>query len=220
MSVTWRWKSAVSLLSVLVAGILTVATARADDDPWASGSDWMYLRAGYAHSGAAGAGNGGAGYGLGFRHFLKPSRVSDWRVLGIKPLGFLPWTLFKSWSVGAFVEYDVVGRFGTASEIDVPAAIELTRHIRWKSSARPYVTLGVGPFFRKMYNTGSDFSRVRTSGFVATGFDAPVAPHQLLGFDVRTARVMSENKPVNPVFGPGQQESTHWSMKLMYAITY
>jgi hypothetical protein len=186
-------------LPLLAVGVLAAAAARADDNPWAPGANWMYLRAGY---------------------FLKPSKVSDWKVLGIEPLGFLPWTLFKSWSVGGFVEYDVMGRFGTASDIEMPAAIELTRHMRWKSAAKPYLTFGVGPFFRKLYHTGSDFSRVRTSGFIASGFDAPVGSHQMLGFDVRMARVMSENKPVNPVFGAGQQEASHWSMKLAYAIAY
>ena len=140
MSVTSRWKAA-SLWSLLTAGVLAAATARADDNPWAVGSNWMVLRAGYAHSGADGAGEGGGGY-------------------------------------------------------------------------------GVGPFFRKLYNTGDDFSRVRTSGFIATGFDAPVASHQMLGFDIRMARVMSENKPENPVFGAGQLEASHWSMKLTYAIAY
>src|SRR5262245_44692701 len=151
---------------------------------------------------------------------LTPSRVSDWHVLGVRPLGFLNWTLLKDFSIGGFVEYDVLSRFGTASEIEVPAAVELTRHIMWKSTAKPYLGIGIGPFYRKLYNTGSDFSVVRTSGFLTTGVDAPIASNQLLGFDIRLARVMSENNPVNPVFGGGQNEATHWSMKLTYAIDY
>ena len=208
------------LLAVLACGALAASAARADDNPWDVGSNWMFVRAGFARSAADGAGNAGAGYGVGFRHVLKPSKVNDWRVLGIKPLGFLHWTLFKGWSVGGFVEYNVLGRFGTSSDIEVPAAVEMTRFIHWKSAAKPYVTLGVGPHYRKMYNTGADFSQVRTSAFVATGFDAPVASNQMLGFDMRMARVQSENKPVNPVFGGGSFEATHWSLKLSYSIIY
>ena len=218
---TTKWCRAVaSVLAVWTWCAIVTPAAQADENPWDVGSNWMYLRAGYALSAADGAGNGGAGYGFGFRHFLKPSRADQWRVVGIKPLGFLHWTLFKNWSVGGFVEYNVLGRFGSAADIEVPAAVELTRHIMWKSAAKPYLSLGVGPFYRKLYRTGSDFSRVATSGFVASGFDAQVASNQMLGFDVRLARVASENKPVNPVFGAGQAEATHWSMKLGYAITY
>jgi outer membrane protein W len=220
VTISRRWKLMAALLAVLACGTLAAAAARADDDPWNVGSNWMFVRAGFARSSADGAGNAGAGYGIGFRHVLKPSRVNEWKVIGIKPLGFLHWTFFKDWSVGGFVEYNVLGRYGSAADIEVPAAIEMTRYIKWKSAAKPYVTLGVGPHYRKMYNTGSDFSIVRTSGFVATGFDAPVTSNQMLGFDVRLARVQSENKPVNPVFGSGAFESSHWSLKLTYSIVY
>jgi hypothetical protein len=215
-----RWTATALLLVATLCGALGAAVARADDDPWDAGSNWMFLRAGMARNAADGAGNGGAGYGIGFRHFLKPSRVSDWKVVGIKPLGMLHWTLFKQWSIGGFAEYDVLGRYGSAADIEVPAAVELSRYMMWRSAARPYVSFGVGPFYRKLYKTGSDFSRVKTSGFVAVGFDAPVTSSQILGFDVRVARVQSQNEPVNPVFGGGQFEANHWSAKLTYSIAY
>jgi len=191
-----------------------------DDNPWDAGSNWLYLRAGFARSGADGAGNGGGGYGVGFRHMLRPSRMSDWRVAGIRPLRFLHWTLFKQWSVGGFVEYDVLGRFGSAQDVEVPVAVELTRHIRWKSAAKPYVSFGLGQFYRKTYNTGRDFAYSKTAGFVAGGVDAPVTNNQLLGVDVRMAVVESENTPVNPVFGPGSPQASHWSFKLSYSYAY
>ena len=208
------------LLAGLACGALAVSAAHADGNPWAVGSNWMYLRAGFARNAADGAGNGGAGYGIGFRHMLKPSRLDAWRVLGIKPLGLLHWTVFKDWSVGGFVEFNTLGRYGTASDIEVPAALEMTRFINWKSAAKPYLSLGIGPHYRKLYNTGSDFSYVRTSGFLAAGFDAPISTSQMLGFDARMARVQSENKPVNPVFGGGSFEASHWSFKLTYSIVY
>jgi len=221
-----RWWLLASPMVVLASGVLTASAAWADRDPWVAGSNWLFVRAGYARNGAANAASGGEG----FRHVLRTSKVNDWKLLGVKPLGFLHWTLFKNCSIGAFAEYDVLGRFGSASEIEIPAAVELTRFFMWKSAARPYVTLGTGPFYRKTYRTGNDFARVTVGNFVATGFDTPVAPNQMLGFDVRLARVNSENNPVNPVFGAGQNKvtdsggvnhkATHWSAKLAYSVHY
>jgi len=31
---------------------------------------------------------------------------------------------------------------------------------------------------------------------------------------------LSTNEPPNPVFGPGQNEATHWSVKLVYSLAY
>ncbi len=214
-----RWL-AIAGLAALVASGVQVAAARAADNPWGAGANWIYLRAGFAHSSVDGGGNGGAGYGMGFRHMLKPSHVNEWRVLGVKPLGFLRWTVFRDWSLGGSVEYNVVGRYGSASEIEIPATFDMTRYILWKSEAKPYVTLGFGPYYRKLYNTGSDLSKIVPSAFLGTGFDMPVSNHQLVGFDLRMARVASENKPVNPVFGGGSYISNHWSFKVAYAVTY
>src|SRR5262245_57879363 len=131
-----------SVLACLLALSLgtRVASATAAGDPWSPGSNWLYLRGGYAKSSADGAGNGGAGYGFGFRHMMSASKVDEYKVLGRRPLRFLKWTLFNHWSLGGHVEYNVLGRFGAAEEIEVPAAIELTDHIMWKSVAKPYLT--------------------------------------------------------------------------------
>lgn len=213
-------KGAITCGSLLAAlGILS-GVARADVDPWATGSNWLYLRGGYAKSGANDAGNGGAGYGFGFRHMLSTTRVDRWGAFGVRPLGFLHWTLLKHWSFGGFVEYDVLGRYGNASEIEVPMAVDLTRHVMWKGAAKPYFSLGMGTFHRKTYRTGTDLSHTAVAGFVSTGFDARIASNQMLGVDARLARVPSENSPPNPVFGGGTSEATHWSVKLSYSVTY
>jgi hypothetical protein len=206
----------------LVAGALACAAtcARADVDPWTAGSNWLYLRAGYAKSGAEGAGDGGGGFGFGFRHMLSSSRVNDWTVFGVHPLPFVHWSLFKHWSFGGFAEYDVISSYGAAKEIEIPVALDMTRHIMLKGEVKPYFSLGFGPFYRKTYGTSADFGRVAVSGYVAGGFDARVAPGQLLGIDARLARVDSENTPPNPVFGPGQNEASHWSVKLVYSLAY
>ncbi len=212
-----RWVAAV----VLIAGVAAMSrTAGADSDPWTAGSSWLYLRGGYSKNAAIGAGNGGAGYGFGFRHMLWSTKVDRWGYGGHRPLGWVHWTLLKHWSFGGFVEYDVLGRLNTASEIEVPAALDLTRHLMWKGAAKPYVSFGFGAFHRKTYRTGDDFSKTSIGSFVATGFDARIADRQLLGFDARLARVPNENSPPNPVFGGGASTATHWSLKLQYAVTY
>ena len=90
----------------------------------------------------------------------------------------------------------------------------------WKTAARPYFTLGAGPYYHKSYRTGNDYARVAIASFLSTGMDTPVAPNQMLGFDIRLARVRSEISPANPVFGGGQPRATHWSAKLSYAVHY
>jgi hypothetical protein len=42
----------------------------------------------------------------------------------------------------------------------------------------------------------------------------------MLGFDARMAPVESENEPVNPVFGAGSAQASHWSFKLAYSYAY
>lgn len=218
-----RWRVA-AVLAVAAWSVSSATAARAErppDDPWDAGSNWMNVRVGFAQTDVAGAGDRGLGYGVGFRHLLSPSRVNEWEVLGLKPLGFLHWTLFRRWSIGGFAEFNVISRYGDAKEIEVPAAVELTRYIgKGKGSAKPYIGFGGGPFYRKTSGTGQDFSNVKFAGFLNGGIDAPVAKHQMLGFDVRMARAANENDPPNPVFGAGQSEASHWSYKLTYSIVY
>ena len=116
-----------ALLSVLGAG-LAAGSARAQD-PWAAGSNWLSVRAGYALSKVEGSGHGGGGYGFGFSHQL--SRVKIYR-----------WTLFKRFSLGGYVHYELLSRFGHASEIEMPVTVELVRHFRWGESLRPYLGIG------------------------------------------------------------------------------
>jgi hypothetical protein len=207
--------------AVLVVALASTWTpARAADDAWGQGNNWMSVRVGYAKSDAPLSGNGGAGYGIAFSHMLAPTHVARWSVLGVKPLGLLHWTLLRGFSLGGVVQYDVVGRYGAAEEIGIPVSLELVRHFKWKTTARPYLGIGGGPYYRKTYNTGSDQKRVVLGGYLTTGMNAPIAPRQLIGLDVRYAHVPGENKPVNPVFGGGANEAAHWSIKLGYTVAY
>jgi hypothetical protein len=208
--------AAAVLATLLVAAC--AGAARADDDPFDTGSHWLTVRAGYAKNGADAAGNGGAGYGIGVSHMLKPYRISDWQLLGRKPLGFLRWTFFKQFALGLNVHHDVVSRFGSAYEVDVPATVELVRHFRWNTPARPYLGVGTGPYFRKAYHTGADFTRVEVGTYLTSGMNLEVAPGQLLGFDVRYARLDGSNDPPDPVFGPGTGSAGRWTVKLNYSI--
>lgn len=210
----------VVLLLALLASAVAAGRARAEDNPWDAGSSWLSVRAGYAKNSAEGAGNGGAGYGFGFSHMLGPTPVGHWKALGRRPLGFLRWTFFKDFSIGAYLHYEVLGRLGSSSEIEMPASVELVRHFRLRTAPRPYAGLGAGPFYRKTYRTGSDQAVVAVGGYLTTGMNLLVAPSQLVGLDLRLARVDARNVPPNPVFGGGETEATHWSIKLNYAITY
>ena len=59
---------------------------------------------------------------------------------------------------------------------------------------------------------------------------APVAPSRarglaaqlfrVLGVDVRFVKLDATNIRVNPVFGAGDNNATHWSVKLNYTLTY
>lgn len=211
----------------IAAGVLVTMAGTAwaaEDDPWDVGSNWLSVRAGYARNGTAGAGSGGAGYGFGVTHRLKPSRPSLWSVAGFHPLGFMgsgdkEWiTLFRDWSIGANVNHDVVSRFGTASEIDIAATAELVRHFKWRTEPRFYLGLGGGPYFRKAYHTGEDFTRVEVGTYLTTGMNLVVAPSHMLGFDLRYARLDGANDPPNPVFGPGDGTSSRWTFKLTYSL--
>jgi outer membrane protein W len=211
----------IAMLLALVASAVAVGSARAaDNDPWNAGATWLSVRAGYAKNSAPGAGNGGGGYGIGFSHMLGTTPIGRWQILGLKPLGWLHWSVFKDFSLGGYVHYDVLGRVGEASEIEVPATIEIVRHFRAKNSPHTYLGAGMGPFYRKTYRTGNDQVALVTGCYGTTGVNALVAPNQLLGLDLRWARVVNKNDPPNPVFGVGGGGATHWSVKLNYSFTY
>ena len=213
-----RARRAWTIAACSAALLLAAVPVRAQGTPWDEGRTWMSVRLGYAGSRSQTAGHGGAGYGIGFSRMLSRSHVNQWSVFGIEPLGFLHWTLFKHYSMGAYAHHDVLGRFGSASEIEIPATFEVTRHFAWKSAAHPYLGLGGGWFYRKSYGTGDDFGRGVRGLYLAGGFNAPVTDRQMLGLDIRLARLDSKNIPVNPVFGAGQPTATHVSIKLSYAI--
>ena len=190
-------------------------------DAWTPGRQWMAVRAGYAKSTEDSSGHGAGGYAISYARMLKG--LTLWK-----------WTFFKRYSMGATFQHDLVGRFGSAGEVDLSATVDLTRHYAWAPNVHPYWGLGVGPYYRKTLRTGNDLRDVSVGWFFATGINTPLAERHLLGVDARLSRLAGKNDPPNPVFGLGSvdQETsagrtifrerpvTHWSIKVNYAFVY
>jgi outer membrane protein W len=216
------WTLALALFCIAAAGAAAVGPACAEDNPWAPGTQWLTLRAGYAKSSVEGAGEGGGGYGFGYSLMLGKTRFTHARLL-------------RQLAVGAYLHHEVLGRLASASEIEVPATVELVRHLDWNSQFHPYLGLGAGEFYRKTYRTGSDQRTIRPGYYLTFGGNLPVSRMQLLGVDVRVIRVAASNVPPNPVFGLGSgsydnlpsgetviksHKATHWSVKVGYTRAY
>lgn len=207
MTRTMRAVRAAWVAGALLAAPALTGSAFAQDESYDAGSNWLTLRAGYAKSTVDGSGDGGAGYAFGY------SRM-------IKPLKLYKWSLFKHYSLGSFVQYDVVGRFGRATEIVAPASIELVRHYQWKTALKPYVGIGVAAFYHKLYRTGDDDRSMDLGGYLTFGGHAPFSPTRLIGLDFRVARVNTQLDRPNPVFGAGHTKAGIWSAKIGYSVTY
>jgi len=162
-------------------------------DPWAEGMTWASFRFGYAKSAAQFAANGNVGFGFAYTKFLS-----------------------RKWSLGGSAQYDVLGKFGDASEIEIPFGVDLTRHFKWATTARPYFGLGSGLFFHKTYRTGEDVGDIRKGVFLTYGVNAPISDQSLIGLDVRNTFEFDAESH-NPVFVNDQKSAMHWSVKLNYA---
>lgn len=187
-------RSRASAFLILVAGLFVATSASAADaDPWADGSQWLSVRAGYARSAVKNAGNGLGGAGFGYTRFISPK-----------------------WALGGHFQYDVLGRFGAASEIDMPFTVEMTRHFAWATPLRPYLGFGTGAFVHKMYRTGADETTIRPGFYFTGGANSPISPSSLIGVDARMV-VESDGESDNPVFPSENATVLHWSLKLTYA---
>ena len=196
-----RFSSAPSLpAAVLAATALLLAAgshAATIDGPWQKGASWTTFRAGYAKSLEGGAPNGMAGFGIGFSHMLS-NRVN---------LGF-------------FVHYELLGKFGEASQIEIPVTAEYAYVVKWNTALRPYVGLGLGAFYHKNYQTGADRTDLLPATLIKFGADAPLDLHNVLGFDARVAWVGNDDEIVDPVFGKPKPTSQRWSVKLCYSRVF
>jgi outer membrane protein W len=113
-------------------------------------------------------------------------------------------------------DLDVLGRFGGASEMEIPLTIEAQRHFRWGSdSFRPFFGAGTGVWYHRYYRTGADGTDVRTGGFLSGGFNSPISADAMLGMVVRMT-LEGGAETDNPYFPNESTTATHWSLKLSY----
>ena len=181
------------LSCVLGALALASGPVRADGDPWSDDARWVSMRVGSAGSGARLAPLGSLGYGFGYTWFLADQ---------------------LAWS--ASVQHDVLGRFGDASEIEVPITVEFTKHFRFSPSARPYLGGGFGAIYHKTYRTGADEAGFRQGIYLATGGNAALSAGSLVGFDFRLM-LEQDTRSINPTFPNLAASTRNWSMKLSYS---
>lgn len=178
------------LVGIAVMLTLVPAAALAADDHWDEGRHWISARVGFARSGARFAPDGSFGYGFGYSWFLARN---------------------LAWS--ASVGHDLLGRYGSAAQIEVPITAEFTRHFQWSPQTRPYVGVGFGAIYYKTYRTGADFSDFRQGIYVATGANASLSAGGLIGFDVRYM-IEQDTRSVNPSFPNIEASSSVLSAKL------
>ena len=162
-------------------------------EAWAPGSQWLSIRFGYARSGDDNAANGNIGAGFGMTAMGK-----------------------GMWSVGAYAHLEVLGRYSSASELEMPLTLEFARHTKWGAFVRPYLGLGGGVFYHKTYRTGGDTADLRPGFYFVSGLNAPISEHSLLGLDVR-AIFQGPVENDDPVFGSGEPDATRWSIKVNYS---
>lgn len=194
-----RTSGQITIIALAVAAAVVVwsGAARAADDPWQKGAAWTSVRVGYAKSLAKGAPNGWGGYGFGY------SRMVSNRL-----------------SFGVFVHHELLGKFGGAAQIEVPMTAEYAWHFRWKTPLRPYLGMGMGAFYHKVYRSGADRAKFQPGIVYKFGVDTPLDRHNVLGVDARLASVQSDDETFDPVFGRDRASSHRWSIKLNYSRAF
>ena len=187
-----RGRNAVTrMLAVVIVTIaLAPAAARAADDHWDEGKNWVSARLGVVRSGARLAPGGSFGYGFGYSWFLAKN---------------------VAWS--ASVGHDLLGRYSAAAQIEVPITTEFTRHFAWSPQTRPYLGLGWGAIYHKTYRTGADLSGYRQGIYVAAGANSSIGSGGLIGFDFRWM-LQQDTRSIDPAFPNGEASSTVTSAKL------
>jgi hypothetical protein len=167
--------------------------------PWDQGATWVGVRAGYSSAAYRTAASGNFGYGFGFSRMVSPK-----------------------WALAGVAEHVVLGKFGNASETEIPFTLELDRHVGASSAFRFYYGFGGGTYYHKFSNTGADASHVMGGGLICIGANAVASAHSVLGVDARVAflSTLGGAPADNPVFGPQSSSVTHWSYRVTWSVTY
>lgn len=160
--------------------------------PWVRGANWLGFRAGVAAASYEGRPSPGPGVGFGLQHFMN-----------------------RRWALGAQIDYDLLGKYGAAAEMEVPMHLEATRHFDWGERMRPYFGMSAGATWHRTYRTGGDEASIRPSLFFVGGANLPIGPRSLMGAD---ARVGWENgaRSDDPVFPVDSNSLLTWRVKVSY----
>lgn len=186
------WSATAFAMGLVLAGLacLCAVPAGAVEDPWAPGTSWLSVRAGYAKMAADQAPNGAAGYGIGYTRMLGPLWV------------------FKHYSLGANVHHELLGRVGPAAVVDVPFSLELDHHFLWNGGLRPYMGVGWSANYLKGYRFPDTPGDVRGGAYLVGGTNTVVNANSLIGFDARVGTLSNIER------------TYVWSIKLNYSWVY
>jgi hypothetical protein len=160
--------------------------------PWVRGANWLGFRAGASAVSELGRPAPGPGFGIGYQHFRS-----------------------RRWALGVQLDYDLVGKYGGAAEIDVPLHAEITRHFDWGDAMRPYTGLSAGGTWHRTYRTGADEAEMRPSIFLVSGANVLVGPRALMGADFRVGWEGSA-RSADPVFPNTSNTLLTWRLKVAY----
>jgi hypothetical protein len=160
--------------------------------PWVQGANWLGFRVGTAAVSELGRPAPGPGFGVGYQHFRS-----------------------RRWSVGLQLDYDVVGKYGAATEIDAPLQLEFARHFDWGEAMRPYTGITAGGTWHRTYRTGGDEADMRPSFYLIGGANVPVGPRSLMGADFRVGWE-SDARSSDPVFPNSSSSLLSWRFKIAY----
>ncbi|OGF16632.1 MAG: hypothetical protein A2W00_02255 [Candidatus Eisenbacteria bacterium RBG_16_71_46] len=186
----WAGATALAAMLVLASSIAPAAPAGAAGDFWAPGSNWLSLRAGYAHVSDQVAPPGNVGYGFGYMRMLPR------------------WWKFSHFSIGGYVHHELEGKYGSATLVDVPMTVELVRHSMWATAFRPYIGAGYGAYHIKFYRAPGSPTAARNGGYVVFGGNVPISGRTTLGLDTRYGAVKDTGS------------EKRLSVKLNYSIIY
>ena len=185
--------------AVVMVALAAPASAQPDLNAgaWNQGAQWLSLRFGYAREVGRFSANGNVGYGFGYSRMVS-----------------------KRLSLGANLQHDLVGKFHGSALIELPLTFEALWHFRMRTPLHPYVGGGYAAVYRKLYRTGNDTSDIQPAPSVNFGLNTAVDKNHVLGVDMRFSRVANEQWTFDPVFLIRRPTTTHWSIKLNYALTY
>ena len=181
------------LCCAFAALVMVTAPVQAAGDPWSAESRWASVRIGSTGSGAQFAPPGSVGIGFGYTFFLG-NQVAASGTAG----------------------YDVLGRFGDATEIEMPFTVDFTKHFKFSESGRPYLGGGLGVVYHKLYRTGDDSSDFRQLIYMAVGGNAALDELNLLGLDFRYT-LEQNTRSINNTFPNPHAATSHWSLKFSYS---